>query len=136
MKFTTATILSILSTAVAFSPNSLIANSVASRNGSNGMMRSMVASQDIEANSAPSNGQRKRTKEVSLLSRISNMHRHDCSTCKICITSMHLVFFLAIHLLTHYVVFLLQINLIGASSTGFKRTTGPCDWSFHPPRIS
>lgn len=66
MKFTTATILSILSTAVAFSPNSIIANSVASRNGSNGMMRSMVASQDIEANAAPSNGQRKRTKEERL----------------------------------------------------------------------
>ena len=90
MKFTTATILSILSTAVAFSPNSIIANSVASRNGSNGMMRSMVASQDIEANAAPSNGQRKRTKEVSLLLRISNMHRHNCATCKIFITSMSL----------------------------------------------
>lgn len=98
MKFTTATILSsILSTAVAFSPNSLATNSVASRNGSNGMMRPMVASQDIEANAAPANGQRKRTKEVSLLFHTCNMHRCNCATFKICIASMRLVLFLSCH---------------------------------------
>lgn len=132
MKFTTATILYILSSAVAFSPNSLVANSVASRDGSNGMMRPMVASQDIEANAAPSNGQRKRTKEVSPLSRNSIMHRHNCATCKICIMSICLVFF-PCNLLTLHVFF---FNLIGAPSTGIKGTPGTRYWSLHSPRIS
>ena len=71
MKFTAATIVSILSTAVAFSPNSLVAksmtrnsagaNAVTNRNV-NGLVRSMSAEVEVANVNI---GQRKKTKEVS-----------------------------------------------------------------------
>ncbi len=70
MKFTAATIVTILSSAVAFSPNSMLSKSLNAANGASRgrdvsfLTRPMVASQEVDANSV-NNGQRKKTKEVS-----------------------------------------------------------------------
>ena len=80
MKFTAATIVTILSSAVAFSPNSILSKSVITA-------RPMVASQAVDTKTGPrnmagqlknakprSNGQRKKTKEVSYTLGYTNIH--------------------------------------------------------------
>ena len=70
MKFTGATIVTILSTAAAFSPGSMLSKSVVGNvvghSNMNNLVRPMVASQEVEVNSV-TNAPRKKTKEVSFL---------------------------------------------------------------------
>lgn len=70
MKFTIAAIVTILSTAAAFSPNSMLSKTVGNVNvvgnrNNNSLERPMVASQDIELNKG-ANGRPKKTKEERL----------------------------------------------------------------------
>lgn len=70
MKFTIAAIVTILSTAAAFSPNSMLSKTVGNANvvgnrNNNSLERPMVASQDIELNKG-ANGRPKKTKEERL----------------------------------------------------------------------
>ena len=63
MKFTVAASLAILSTAAAFSPNSIKSLSSVTSVASSNILRPMVASQEVDVNTPVT--QRKKTKEVS-----------------------------------------------------------------------
>jgi len=79
MKFTGATIVTILSTAAAFSPSSMLSKSVVGNvvghSNMNNLVRPMVASQEVEAN-AVTNAPRKKTKEerLQLASKSLDVH--------------------------------------------------------------
>ena len=65
MKFTVAASLAILSTAAAFSPNSIKSLSSVTPVASSNILRPMVASQEVDVNTPVT--QRKKTKEVSTI---------------------------------------------------------------------
>lgn len=68
MKFTVAASLAILSTAAAFSPNSIKSLSSVTSVASSNILRPMVASQEVDVNTPVT--QRKKTKEVSTITFI------------------------------------------------------------------
>ena len=65
MKFTVAASLAILSTAAAFSPNSIKSLSSVTPVASSNILRPMAASQEVDVNTPVT--QRKKTKEVSTI---------------------------------------------------------------------
>lgn len=122
MKLTTACSLAILSSAAAFSPNSMLSKSAVFANSattaSTSLSRPMVASQEVEVNNVVNNGQRKKTKEVS--SRKQTAQRFT-------------YIYFSHH--THSCPSFTQLNSTGTSPTRIQRTHRTRNRTLHPPRI-